>query len=470
MSLHLPQKNSLQRLFSWIISFETLFVLYLFAGFYKAAPLLAWAPIDLTLFFLIMSVIAGGWILWQRGFRVSRNALQEVVSMVAFACWMLLSLIWAPPTQYGLEKAIQFAILNVWALAGAALVLDGNRERLRRFYVILLLLAAIFALEAMRIYLPHPTLRSFNVFGSNYQSLGRIIGMGFIIATGAFFTRFNVPWKYWIVLGLNMLFFLVLLFIGARGPFLAATGVAFLMVFLAKNAFQRKALWIAAMIIIYLMSSWWLGPNLRTIYRMNVILVHKIGWEIPIDQPTPEIIPTHSPVKAKSGAPRSATVTLPLAINDATSKPVSTPSPTKSKRPNPKQASNKSFDQRVQMFINAWHLWLTAPFIGAGIGSFAFFYPKDQLRVYPHNILLETLSELGIVGAVLLFTMIFFAFKGFSHKGTWRRTETLFALGIFLYTAINALLSGDLVSNRHFFMALGLLAATQSLRTKYDDL
>jgi len=96
-------------------------VLYLFAGFYKASDALRWIPVDLTLAFLIVSAAAGGWVFWKRGFSVSRQAWMLVAAMAAFSGWVLLSLLWAPPTRYGMEKAIQFAVLNGWALVGAAL-------------------------------------------------------------------------------------------------------------------------------------------------------------------------------------------------------------------------------------------------------------------------------------------------------------------------------------------------------------
>ena len=118
---------------------------------------------------------------------------------------------------------------------------------------------------------------------------------------------------------------------------------------------------------------------------------------------------------------------------------------------------------RREGFGNAWKLWLTAPFSGTGAGSFAYFYPADQLRVYPHNMVLEILSELGLVGFLLWSGLLFMAFRPFVKAGKWRLTLSTIAIGFFLFTFVNAMLSGDLTSNRHFFTGLGLLVATSDL-------
>jgi hypothetical protein len=39
-----------------VMSFEVIFVLFIFAGLYKADPRLAWFPVDLTLLLFLVSV------------------------------------------------------------------------------------------------------------------------------------------------------------------------------------------------------------------------------------------------------------------------------------------------------------------------------------------------------------------------------------------------------------------------------
>jgi len=189
-------------------SFETVFVLYLFAGFYKADDRLAWIPVDLTLLFFVLSLSTGGWVLWRRGFATAPDSLGAVGAMALFAGWMLLSLLWAPPSRYGHEKAVRFAVLNGWALAGAALVIGGERRRLRRFFYAVLALALIFSLESLRIYLPHQDLRFYHVFGATYQTVGRVVGSGLVMAAGLFFDSDNERWTNGLLWVAELLFFL----------------------------------------------------------------------------------------------------------------------------------------------------------------------------------------------------------------------------------------------------------------------
>jgi O-antigen ligase len=121
---------------------------------------------------------------------------------------------------------------------------------------------------------------------------------------------------------------------------------------------------------------------------------------------------------------------------------------------------------RQERFIDAWKLWLTAPLTGAGAGSFAYHYPANQLRVYPHNMLLELLSELGVIGLALWTVMLVIAFGGFIKRGGWRRSLSVVVLGFFTFAIANAMISGDIVSNRHVFTSLGLLVATSALWIK----
>ncbi len=461
----------IRRAFAAIFSFETAFVLYLFAGFYKASDYLAWVPVDLTLVLLLVSLAAGGWVLWKRRFASTRRAWLLVAAMAVFSTWVLLSLLWAPITRYGQEKALQFAVLNGWALAGAALVLDGDKGRLTRFYGALLALALIFSLETMRVYLPHMDVRSYRVLGSAYQAIGRLVGLGFVVALAAFLSRGHRTWQRWAYLTLALLYFFVLLFVGARGPFIAAMLAMALVLILARGQIRRKLLFLAALGVIYLVGSLWMGPSLRTMYRFNVILAHEVGWELPGAQPTPTLAPTPTPPPTPT--PKVAT-TQPTAIAEsrtpdaAAASPASPtpvqPKPTPRPRiPSPKEIPNKSVEMRQKGFVNAWRLWLRAPLFGAGVGSFAFYYPADQLRVYPHNMVLEILSELGVVGVGLWLVLFWLALGGFIKRGGWRKPLAIVALGFLTFTLINAMISGDIASNRHVFTALGLLVATGDL-------
>ena len=46
------------------------------------------------------------------------------------------------------------------------------------------------------------------------------------------------------------------------------------------------------------------------------------------------------------------------------------------------------------------------PFFGNGLGSFGYLYRGFDVRDYPHDMLLEVLSELGIFGVVIILVPI----------------------------------------------------------------
>jgi len=419
------------RFLTALFSFETAFALYLFAGFYKSSEYLNWIPGDLTLFFLVLSVMAGGWALWKRGFAVSRRSAALMAAMAIFSGWVLASLLWAPPTRYGVEKATQFALLNGWALAGAAAIMDGDRKRLTRFYGAILALAFLFSLETLRVYLPHMDVRSYLVLGATYQAIGRSVGLGFVVTSAAYFGVRAQTRRRWLFLGLALLYFFVLLIVGARGPFLAAILALALILSLVRGQLTRKAGLLVALALLYLAGSLTMGPSLRTLYRFNVLLTHEVGWNLPGANPTP------------------------AALSTSTTKP---------QIPTPNEVSNQSVELRQERYGNAWRLWRTAPLIGAGVGSFAFHFPAEQFRVYPHNMILEILSELGVVGLILWMVLFVIAFGGCVRRGAWRRTFSVLALGFLIFTLVNAMISGDIASNRHLFTALGLLVATSDLQ------
>jgi len=70
--------------------------------------------------------------------------------------------------------------------------------------------------------------------------------------------------------------------------------------------------------------------------------------------------------------------------------------------------------ERIFLFTNALNLWsqdISNIFFGAGVKSFPAFIGSNSPGNYPHNIFLEVLSELGLVG-IFIFSQIFYsAFK-----------------------------------------------------------
>ena len=122
-----------------------------------------------------------------------------------------------------------------------------------------------------------------------------------------------------------------------------------------------------------------------------------------------------------------------------------------------------AYQERVNAWGTAWDAWLAAPLVGHGPGGFADF-DSWGYRTYPHNILLEFASELGLVGL-----LCFLGLLGTTARRIWLvRHEGLngarvFAFGFLLFALVGAQSVGDLMRNYFVFFSIGLaVAATRS--------
>ncbi len=57
---------------------------------------------------------------------------------------------------------------------------------------------------------------------------------------------------------------------------------------------------------------------------------------------------------------------------------------------------------RTDIYVHAWQMGLDAPLVGQGLAAFA----ASGFHVYPHNIVLEAFCEGGLIGVVLLASML----------------------------------------------------------------
>ncbi len=85
---------------------------------------------------------------------------------------------------------------------------------------------------------------------------------------------------------------------------------------------------------------------------------------------------------------------------------------------------------------------------GYGIGSFSKEYSNEDTRGYPHNIILEILFELGIIGLFLFLIFYIYITKGYKYTSlSW----------LVLYMTLNILKSSGLTDLRLFFAILSLM-------------
>lgn len=393
-----------RELLSALVSFEALFVLFLFAGRYKADPRFAWVPVDLTVLFFLLSALAGMLIL-MRMRRIPRQGFAVVIAAVCFTVWMAASLAWTPGWAYAIEKTQRFAVLTLFAVGAGALIIAPDPARVRRFFLLIVMLGLWMATEALIVYVNTPSAWFIYVLGGGYLGLGRVCGLAALVVLAAWLLDRNGPVRHLLLLGLFGMFGYVLLIGGGRGPLLA-TGLVLLVPLLVGlriapegvlvKRFQFLLLGLilaAAAALTYLATSTELT---MTLYRF-MRLFGGIAYE-------------------------------------------------------------PSANERANRFMTTLNDWERAPVFGHGIGSWPVLHGFPDEQHYIHNLFFEVVSELGLVGLVLFLVLLAISLRQLSHARL--RAEPLL-MGVLMLTInafLNAMVTGDLNENRVLFALFGMLA------------
>jgi O-antigen ligase len=400
----------MKNLFKLFFSFELIFVLFLFAGRYKADPRFDWIPVDLTAFFFCLSVVVGVFILMCRNFRIKINILIYVLLATAFIIYIISSLMWTPGQAYAEQKAFYIATLTYWSLIATTLIIAPSITRIRRFVLIIFVFSCWVALESFNVYLQSKGMGFVNALGGNYLGVGRVLGLGALIVLVylIFYAYRGIEKLFAFVL--FAVFMMLLLVVGGRVPLLAtvlSAAVPFVVsfrintdyqVFIKKYIIPLYVVFGALVIgIAFLLQS---GYLTTTMNRLLVLLEPGMG--------------------ASAG-------------------------------------------KRLLYYVSSFYIWMEQPIIGHGIGSWPIMMGLGDVRAYPHNIMLEILCELGLIGLFLFCLLIAFALKQIIVP--WRILNNspirILVLMLFFNTFINAMVSGDLHDNRVLFAMLGLMVLTK---------
>lgn len=398
----------LRRAWGTVFSFEAALALFLFAGRYKNDPRFAWIPIDMTVATGALSVLAALVVLYRRRGRIRRNAVVLVGLFMAFAGYAALSLLWTPGVEYARTKALYLAGLVGWAVVATAGVVAYERVRVRRLLVALVLFAVWMALETSLLYMRSGYARLADVMGSNYLGIGRCVGLGVLVVFA--YLLYEARGRASLLACLALLAWLgfVMLMLPGRGPLLA-TVVPMGIPLLAGVRWRRR--------------------------QPSGVTFSRSAWRALVAV----LVGAAAVVTAVLTSRRLISLLRIATIFVA-------------------EGGGLSAGTRLARYHDAVHLWLLEPLLGHGIGAFPIVTGFSDTRVYPHQMLLETLVELGLVGAVLLIGFIVYAFRSL---GTWteikRDSLRLAVLMVVINTMINAAVSGDLPDNRVMFAMLGLM-------------
>ena len=389
-----------------IASFEVVFVFFLFAGQYKTSPAFDFVPVDITALMFGVSVLTGGWVILKRGIEFDRKATILTILLGVFVWYGLLSLGWTPSTVYAQEKGLFLVTLTIWPFLVFAHIIGLNPQRLRRFIVVLLLFSGWIATVSLLVYVTGsaPGGQQISAFGrdAGYIGLGRIVGLGALVAL-MYALRLSESRLYrWISGGIFALYMFLLLVIGSRAAFVA-TAVPAVFPLLVGVRWQR----------------------LEVIAFDRYVIPYFVGAIIGVSAVT---------FLFRSEALSTLSRLAYLIRTGGESQP------------------------RFELWAQTLSIWGENPLFGVGLAGWPIKAGFGDHLMYPHNMILEIMAELGVVGLILFGLFAGYALMVFRTRNNLRMNAmALLILMLLANTFLNAMSTGDIPQNRIVFGMIGLL-------------
>ncbi len=315
-----------------------------------------------------------------------------------FSILWLMSLSYTPTPRYGEQKVVLHILYNLPLLL-QFVIFNLDYEDYHTFFKFVLFLTLLFVLNSFIYFLQFGLQKDTNL---NYFVINRIWVCrlyGVGIIAASFCWHTSDNYKKKYYLLAGLLFLVFIILLGKRGPILSLIIVFGLMYLFRKKTLFKKDMYIFIPIILF---------------TLFFILYWKEFFEILSDF---------------VGTAGNRQISVLYRV------------------------------QMIQLFTKVLN---SITMTGLGAGSFSKLSVGQDLRWYPHNIFIETLLEIGIIGGIILVLIIYFQLKEFLEL---RRTYIdnsriyeviLHSVSIFYYGLLNAQFSGDLFSNRYIWVGLGL--------------
>lgn len=366
-----------------------LFALFLMSGAIKFIFDFYQFPLDIT---MLLSVLIVGDILWNQISNTNKIALKPfqvylLLIVLSLLILIVFSLTYTKSESYSILKTIAFG-LNVLSFVYPIFMVKFREKVFFRTFLYVIIPASIIFLTAKTIYWfgdVQAMKNKYMLFGGSYLLLGDILVFGLY---------YLIKSKKWL---LAFLFTILLLAIGAKGPF-----VFFVVVLL-----------------------FWKHKNIFNI-KLKAKILNKTKWLLIILVPLAVIFRDQVLKTLQFGVFRFSR------FFDA--------------------FTTESSDSRIGYFsfaIENIFNSVSAILFGHGIGSFGIMYNGIDARDFPHNIFLETWFELGVVGVILITILLVLPIL-------LKNRQILFKLAA-LYVLLNYLKSGNLDGARVLFGVYGLL-------------
>ena len=394
-----------------LFSFELWFVLFVFAGLFKADPRLEWVPVDLTGLFLVVNIAQGLMLFIKHECRVSEYSSKLFILYLAFCIWVLCSLLWTLSEEYALLKTGYLWTLGLWSISAPLFIISREWVRLKRLAFIFFLFSVFVSIEIVFVYFGDGG--GVSVFGSTYLGIGRFIGLSLTVLIAYFLIYATRSYQKVISVFFALFFFWILIIGGGRGPFLSVMlAIVPLVLYGGKNK---------------------TSINKFSNYYMPILLILAGGIAI---------------VFYYLGSEHTAHTLYRFGVLFD-------------------QDGGESAMARIEYYDRAVDYWTQSPIIGHGIGAWPILINVDDIRAYPHNIVLEMAVELGIIGLLLFSIIIVYTILLLKvEKNHSLNSIRVILLMLLVFTGSNSMVSGDILDNRILFVIMGLAPSIKALLNK----
>ncbi|MHC8514308.1 O-antigen ligase family protein [Sporosarcina sp. ITBMC105] len=396
--------------FSLLLSVEFYYSIFLFSGYFKESINIG---IDLTVIALLITLVLSIINILQRP-SVSKRYIVPIIIFASLYLVLLVSIYYSPSVS-SLDKVIKFTFLTITAFLVPLLTYRGI-ESLRKTAITITVISLLYALSVIPLIITNAGNVGFVGDQGQYQSLGRMMGIGSILLIFYFYLKGNKKTK---IIGLISLGFciIVLFTAGSRMPIIAFILAGLYYVFTSfkikrgRLLYRKEMKWIFVLLFLTSPAFVFLYQNgyFETIlYRFEVLMTEKNG--------------------------------------------------------------GVSANGRIEAFKTAFETWKDYPFLGNGIGSFGLIFYGFEFYDYPHNIILELMMEQGLVGIIVFLTLLFVVLvKSISLTRSKDPIYYVWTL-VFVYFLFNSFVSGDINSNRMLFAAMSfVLIAHNDYKTRYKS-
>lgn len=416
-----------QLTFRWrdLVSFEMVFVLYLYAGTFKQSEFLR--PVneafDLTLAMLLLGVAVGA-LLVLRGIRWPGGSANTYLAVfVLFLLYASVSyLLTDRHSQDARRKFQEFVVLDTWAVL-APLIIINTPARIRRFLRVLFWFLALVSMDSVLRggILAQQGQRWVGAFGGEgYQWLGMVAATGIILLFTAVVTSWKTG-KTWVRILTASIFGGVLVWVmfiaGAQQALLALLAALAFLVYrtgVVRPQLGRLFLYaIAASLIVgtfFVLRTYVLPETLAVARGMSELLFF-----------------------------------LDVGVVEALER-----------------------TNRPLLWADGLRVWLEHPLFGAGFASFSEASTYETWR-HPHNLFLEALSELGLTGFVLVAGMVFLPLRAIVRKGAEFVEPTFLMLGAVWVAVLSAAMVGGDITDNRVLLAYGALVLVSASHMRYSN-